>query len=311
MRTASPVKTPRCPGLGYGAKTACGVAVWIRHSNGAMLRCWRLSRKSAPQERTSIAISCTASKRATPPWASSTWSSSSVGMAADPLALGKWRRGRFRFAFPARARRAEPGEGAARRHGGGADRGLYGFATVANTPSATPADFSAPRAGFLVLYRGERAIACGGIKAIGPGMGEIKRMYVVPGRAQPRPRAAAAAGARGSSARARTHGGAARHRQTASPTRRRSTTRPAIGGSPTTTTTSYASYWFEKDLWERWPRRAPGRAPRPRGARGATGGRARTGAPRAAPRSPRSGRRPRVRPPPARRRPRRPGRGGG
>lgn len=57
---------------------------------------------------------------------------------------------------------------------------LYGIATVGNTPSATPADFDTAGAGFLVLCRGERAIACGGVKAIGPGMGEIKRMYVVP-----------------------------------------------------------------------------------------------------------------------------------
>jgi GNAT superfamily N-acetyltransferase len=59
-------------------------------------------------------------------------------------------------------------------------QGLYGGGTIANTPSATPEDFGAPGAGFLVLFRGERAIACGGIKAMGPGLGEIKRMYVVP-----------------------------------------------------------------------------------------------------------------------------------
>ncbi len=57
---------------------------------------------------------------------------------------------------------------------------LYGFETIANTPSATPVDFGSPGGGFLVLYRGERPIACGGIKAIGPATGEIKRMYVVP-----------------------------------------------------------------------------------------------------------------------------------
>jgi GNAT superfamily N-acetyltransferase len=57
---------------------------------------------------------------------------------------------------------------------------LYGFSTIANTPSATPEDFGQPGAGFLVLYRGEDAIACGGVKQIGPGMAEIKRMYVVP-----------------------------------------------------------------------------------------------------------------------------------
>lgn len=57
---------------------------------------------------------------------------------------------------------------------------LYDFTTVANTPSATPQDFGQPGGGFLVLYRGEHAIACGGIKPLTPGTGEIKRMYVVP-----------------------------------------------------------------------------------------------------------------------------------
>jgi len=57
---------------------------------------------------------------------------------------------------------------------------LYGFDTIGNTPSATPRDFNQPGGGFLVLYRGEDAIACGGIKPLDPGTGEIKRMYVVP-----------------------------------------------------------------------------------------------------------------------------------
>lgn len=57
---------------------------------------------------------------------------------------------------------------------------LYGFDTIGNTPSATPRDFGQPGGGFLVLYRDEHAIACGGVKPLAPGTGEIKRMYVVP-----------------------------------------------------------------------------------------------------------------------------------
>jgi GNAT superfamily N-acetyltransferase len=49
-------------------------------------------------------------------------------------------------------------------------------------PSATPADFSPPGGGFIALYDGERAVAGGGVKQLAPGVGEIKRMYVVPDR---------------------------------------------------------------------------------------------------------------------------------
>jgi GNAT superfamily N-acetyltransferase len=49
-------------------------------------------------------------------------------------------------------------------------------------PSATPEDFSPPGGGFVALYEGERAVAGGGVKQLQPGVGEIKRMYVVPDR---------------------------------------------------------------------------------------------------------------------------------
>ncbi len=49
-------------------------------------------------------------------------------------------------------------------------------------PSATPADFSPPGGGFVAVYEGERAVAGGGVKRLAPGIGEIKRMYVVPDR---------------------------------------------------------------------------------------------------------------------------------
>ena len=52
----------------------------------------------------------------------------------------------------------------------------------ASTPSATPQDFSPPGGGFVALYEDGRAVAGGGIKRLGDGVGEIKRMYVVPDR---------------------------------------------------------------------------------------------------------------------------------
>src|SRR3954447_9876038 len=41
-------------------------------------------------------------------------------------------------------------------------------------------DYEAPHGKFLVVYEDGRAIACGGIRSLGNGSGEIKRMYVVP-----------------------------------------------------------------------------------------------------------------------------------
>jgi GNAT superfamily N-acetyltransferase len=52
----------------------------------------------------------------------------------------------------------------------------------ATTPSATPEDFSPPDGCFVALYEDGRAVAGGGVKGLGDGVGEIKRMYVVPDR---------------------------------------------------------------------------------------------------------------------------------
>ncbi len=46
-------------------------------------------------------------------------------------------------------------------------------------PSAEPADFAPPTGTFILAYEHEHAVACGGLKTIGPGIAEIKRMYVV------------------------------------------------------------------------------------------------------------------------------------
>jgi GNAT superfamily N-acetyltransferase len=52
----------------------------------------------------------------------------------------------------------------------------------ATSPSATPEDFSPPGGCFVALYEDDRAVAGGGVKRFAEGIGEIKRMYVVPDR---------------------------------------------------------------------------------------------------------------------------------
>jgi GNAT superfamily N-acetyltransferase len=47
-------------------------------------------------------------------------------------------------------------------------------------PSALPEEFIHPRGRFLVGYRGEHAVACGGVKRLDDTTGEIKRLFVVP-----------------------------------------------------------------------------------------------------------------------------------
>lgn len=37
-----------------------------------------------------------------------------------------------------------------------------------------------PGGAFLLLLEGDSAVACGGLRTLGPGLGEVKRMYVVP-----------------------------------------------------------------------------------------------------------------------------------
>jgi drug/metabolite transporter (DMT)-like permease/GNAT superfamily N-acetyltransferase len=41
-------------------------------------------------------------------------------------------------------------------------------------------EYEEPHGAFVVLYEAGRPIACGGIRALGDGVGEVKRMYVVP-----------------------------------------------------------------------------------------------------------------------------------
>lgn len=46
---------------------------------------------------------------------------------------------------------------------------------------ATPEQMSPPDGSFLLLSRAGQPLACGGVKRLAEGLGEIKRMYVVPG----------------------------------------------------------------------------------------------------------------------------------
>jgi GNAT superfamily N-acetyltransferase len=58
---------------------------------------------------------------------------------------------------------------------------LYGPIDVPGMPSATPADFAAPRGTFLVGFGDDGAPVCaGGVKGLDARAAEIKRMYVVP-----------------------------------------------------------------------------------------------------------------------------------
>ena len=59
-------------------------------------------------------------------------------------------------------------------------QGAYPPIPGATSPSATPADFSPPGGAYVALYEDGRAVAGGGIKRLEHGIGEIKRMYVVP-----------------------------------------------------------------------------------------------------------------------------------
>ena len=59
---------------------------------------------------------------------------------------------------------------------------IYGPIDVPGMPSATPADFSPPHGMSLVGYDVAGTAVCGGgVKPLGDGAAEIKRMYVVPG----------------------------------------------------------------------------------------------------------------------------------
>jgi GNAT superfamily N-acetyltransferase len=57
---------------------------------------------------------------------------------------------------------------------------LYDTFTRLDHPKVSPAELRAPGGTFLVGWRGEVAVAGGGVRALEDGMAEIKRMYVRP-----------------------------------------------------------------------------------------------------------------------------------
>jgi len=58
---------------------------------------------------------------------------------------------------------------------------LYGPIDAPGMPSAKPADFAPPHGTFIVGFDGDGSPMCGGgVKRLGDGAAEIKRMYVVP-----------------------------------------------------------------------------------------------------------------------------------
>jgi GNAT superfamily N-acetyltransferase len=58
---------------------------------------------------------------------------------------------------------------------------LYGRIDVPGMPSGRPEDFAPPGGAFLVGFDADgRAVCGGGVKRLGDGICEIKRMYVVP-----------------------------------------------------------------------------------------------------------------------------------
>jgi GNAT superfamily N-acetyltransferase len=59
-------------------------------------------------------------------------------------------------------------------------RALYGPPVIGRTPSAHPDEMSPPGGAFLVVYGDGEPVACGGVKRLDEGVGEIKRMYVRP-----------------------------------------------------------------------------------------------------------------------------------
>jgi GNAT superfamily N-acetyltransferase len=59
-------------------------------------------------------------------------------------------------------------------------RVLYGPIDVPGAPTATPDEMAPPDGAFLLVWRGEAAVACGGLKRLDAEACEIKRMFVVP-----------------------------------------------------------------------------------------------------------------------------------
>jgi GNAT superfamily N-acetyltransferase len=57
---------------------------------------------------------------------------------------------------------------------------LYGTPSRLDHPAVLPSDLRAPGGTFLVGWEGQVAVAGGGVRRFGEGVGEIKRMFVRP-----------------------------------------------------------------------------------------------------------------------------------
>jgi GNAT superfamily N-acetyltransferase len=55
-----------------------------------------------------------------------------------------------------------------------------GVARPPERVETVPSEYEDPSGTFLVVYEGDRAVACGGVRALDDGAAEVKRMYVVP-----------------------------------------------------------------------------------------------------------------------------------
>ncbi len=58
--------------------------------------------------------------------------------------------------------------------------GRPGWIERPRSPSATPQELSPPGGTFLLGWRDEIAVACGGVKRLGDDLAELKRVYVIP-----------------------------------------------------------------------------------------------------------------------------------
>ncbi len=59
-------------------------------------------------------------------------------------------------------------------------RALYGRPDRLDRPHLDPADLWGPDGVYLVGWVDDQAVAGGGVRRLGPGLGEVKRMYVRP-----------------------------------------------------------------------------------------------------------------------------------
>lgn len=57
---------------------------------------------------------------------------------------------------------------------------LYGRIDGPASPTATPAQLAPPEGAFLVGWRDDVPVACGGLKRLDEGLAEVKRVYVAP-----------------------------------------------------------------------------------------------------------------------------------